>query len=202
MGEADAVVLALSFGLELMNRGALLVGSGGHPRLVNRAAREILKKRDGLWLDSGRLQTGRPADMRALMTLLSQVIACPGEGEPKQSPHIIPRQRARTALPVRVMPGPDLETWPGTAPGLALVTLQDPEQALNADEGILRTLYGLTHGEAVLASQLAQGRSLEQAAEVLFISGHTARTHLKRIFLKTDTHRQPELVVRLLTAAS
>jgi DNA-binding CsgD family transcriptional regulator len=34
----------------------------------------------------------------------------------------------------------------------------------------------------------------------LFISPHTARTHLKRIFMKTDTHRQTELVVRMFSA--
>jgi hypothetical protein len=32
------------------------------------------------------------------------------------------------------------------------------------------------------------------------LSAHTAHTHLKRIFWKTDTHRQPELMVRLLSA--
>jgi len=32
----------------------------------------------------------------------------------------------------------------------------------------------------------------------MFISEHTAQTHLKRIFMKTDTHRQPEPVLRLL----
>jgi DNA-binding CsgD family transcriptional regulator len=44
-----------------------------------------------------------------------------------------------------------------------------------------------------------RGKSIEEAAEQLFISPHTARTHLKRIFMKTDTHRQTELVVRMFS---
>ena len=41
---------------------------------------------------------------------------------------------------------------------------------------------------------------LEDAAAVLGISPNTARTHLKRIFEKTATHRQAELVKVLLGA--
>jgi DNA-binding CsgD family transcriptional regulator len=66
------------------------------------------------------------------------------------------------------------------------------------DERSLISLYGLTRGEASLAAKLIQGKSIEDAASELFVSPHTARTHLKRIFMKTDTHRQPELVVRML----
>jgi DNA-binding CsgD family transcriptional regulator len=66
------------------------------------------------------------------------------------------------------------------------------------DESALSRIYGLTRGEAALARHLIQGTSLEEAAEKLFISLHTARTHLKRIFMKTDTHRQPEFLVRMM----
>jgi DNA-binding CsgD family transcriptional regulator len=71
---------------------------------------------------------------------------------------------------------------------------------LEVDESVLCKLYGLTRGEAALASILLRGKSIEEAAAELFISPHTARTHLKRIFMKTDTHRQTELVVRIVSA--
>lgn len=58
--------------------------------------------------------------------------------------------------------------------------------------------YGLTQMEAKLAVQLAGGASLEEAAEHLGVSIHTARTHLKAVFAKTGARRQPELVAILL----
>lgn len=44
---------------------------------------------------------------------------------------------------------------------------------------------------------IAEGTSLESAAEKLNISRETARTELKFVFAKTDTHRQSELVALL-----
>jgi DNA-binding CsgD family transcriptional regulator len=79
-----------------------------------------------------------------------------------------------------------------------LLKLYDEEMGLAVDEGALSRIYGLTRGEVALAKHLIQGRTVEEAAEKLFISTHTARTHLKRIFMKTDTHRQPEFLVRML----
>ncbi len=88
--------------------------------------------------------------------------------------------------------------WQGSEQKTALLKLYDQDLGLVVDERALITLYGLTRSEAALATQLIQGQSIEDAATALFISAHTARTHLKRIFMKTDTHRQPELVVRML----
>ncbi len=68
------------------------------------------------------------------------------------------------------------------------------------DETALCKLYGLTHAEAALAAYLLQGKSIEEAAAELVISHHTARTHLKRIFMKTDTHRQVERTTQVLAA--
>ena len=81
------------------------------------------------------------------------------------------------------------------------MTISNPDQKALVSEQELTRLYGLTRGEAALATRMIQGKSLEGAATELFISAHTARTHLKRIFLKTETHRQSELVALLLTNA-
>lgn len=58
--------------------------------------------------------------------------------------------------------------------------------------------YGLSPAEAKLAVILAEGESVEDAAEKLGISVHTVRTQLKSIFAKTDVRRQSELVSMLL----
>ncbi len=76
----------------------------------------------------------------------------------------------------------------------ALLLFQ-PDQGDRASEG---AGFVLTAAEASLAKEIAAGRSLRDAAEVLGIRYETARSYLKSIFSKTDTHRQGELVARLI----
>jgi len=196
----DDVLAALTYGLELLRHGAMLVPCEGRPHFANRAALAILEKKDGLSLARTGLVADRTSDTKLLRRLLREAIKSPELGEPKDSPITLPRRAAHNALIVRVVPGPGLDCWPGTNDRTALVTVYDQDAGLDLDAGVLVSLYGLTRGEAALAAHLVQGKSIEDAAGVLFISTHTARTHLKRIFMKTNTHRQTELVVRILAA--
>jgi DNA-binding CsgD family transcriptional regulator/PAS domain-containing protein len=110
---------------------------------------------------------------------------------------------------------PDLEGGPGyvasllpvergqrrdiLAPFAASVAVftKDPIQApLMPGEAFAR-LYKLTGGELRVLLALAQGLGAKEAAEMLGISEPTVRTHLQRIFSKTETGRQADLV-RLL----
>jgi DNA-binding CsgD family transcriptional regulator/PAS domain-containing protein len=55
-------------------------------------------------------------------------------------------------------------------------------------------LFGLSPIEAQLARHLFNGRTLADAAVAMHIKTETARSYLKQIFAKTDTHRQAELI--------
>ena len=61
-------------------------------------------------------------------------------------------------------------------------------------------LYGLTPAEERLASLLAAGETLAEAAEKLSIRMSTARGVLKAVFAKTGTQRQASLVNLVLAA--
>ena len=77
------------------------------------------------------------------------------------------------------------------------VFTKDPVQApLMPGEAFAR-LYKLTGGELRVLLALAQGLGAKEAADMLGISEPTVRTHLQRIFSKTDTSRQADLL-RLL----
>lgn len=78
-----------------------------------------------------------------------------------------------------------------------IVLISDPECSLSTPPELLARVYGLTGAEARLAERLIQCDSLVYAAERLGISHNTARTHLQRIYEKTDTSHQAELT-RLL----
>lgn len=192
--------VALHYGLELVRYGAMLVAGEGRPQVANRAALAILNKQDGISLANAGLVADRASDTRLLLKLLQDAIQSPDQGEPKESPVTLPRKNARSSLVVRVLPGPGLNCWPTTEKRSALVMMYDQDLGLDVSVPMLSRLYGLTRGEAALAASLMRGRSIEEAADELFISPHTARTHLKRIFMKTDTHRQTELVVRIFPA--
>lgn len=63
--------------------------------------------------------------------------------------------------------------------------------------GILGALFDLSPSEARLAADLAAGTSMSAAAASNGIALKSARTYLERIFAKTGTHRQAELVALL-----
>jgi DNA-binding CsgD family transcriptional regulator len=57
----------------------------------------------------------------------------------------------------------------------------------------LRSFFGLTRTEALLALHVAKGIGLKRTAKALNIAPTTARTHLSRIFEKTGARSQVEL---------
>ena len=66
----------------------------------------------------------------------------------------------------------------------------------------LEERFHLTHAEARLVVHLVQGASLKSSAEALGIKYETVRSYLKSAFLKTGTHRQAELVLKVFHVIS
>jgi len=66
----------------------------------------------------------------------------------------------------------------------------------------LTVLFDLTPSESRLAQTLVQGRSLEEAANEINITLSSSRTYLERIFVKTKTNGQAELVSKILRHCS
>ncbi|MGK6315737.1 LuxR C-terminal-related transcriptional regulator [Neorhizobium sp. DT-125] len=62
----------------------------------------------------------------------------------------------------------------------------------------LQRLYRLTKAEAAVAVRITRGDGLQSVADALSLSLSTVRTHQQRVFEKTGTHRQAELVRLLL----
>ena len=56
------------------------------------------------------------------------------------------------------------------------------------------SLFGLTAAQGRLVARILAGESLAGASRALGVSENTVRSHLKQIYLKTDTHSQIELV--------
>jgi DNA-binding CsgD family transcriptional regulator len=174
----------------------LLLGLHGQALYSNPAAEEILRRGDGLALRNGILVT---SDSRATAALRHAIKTAASPGRGLDCPAAI-----RVPCPPRhrdyhVVVTPVLNRMPQfvglPAPAIA-VLITDPH-ASPMTSNVIRKLYGLTPKEAELAAKLGAGLSLEEAADSLVIRYETARTHLRRIFVKTDTKRQSELVLLL-----
>jgi DNA-binding CsgD family transcriptional regulator len=79
----------------------------------------------------------------------------------------------------------------------AVLVLVDMEDRPRPPASVLQSTFKLSPAEANLAMLLASGDPVETVADTLRVAKNTARTQLKAVFAKTQTHRQAELVALL-----
>ena len=77
---------------------------------------------------------------------------------------------------------------------LVLITAKDPAEAPHPHSCSFAKLYELTPAQSRLSALMFSGYTLSDAAKQLRVSENTVRSHLKQIYLKTNTHGQMELV--------
>ena len=114
----------------------------------------------------------------------------------------IVRPSGKRPLAVVIMPASIHAFPPDAREPTVIVFISDPEAKLQTAPEVLARLYDLTAAESRLAEQLMQGETLVHAAERLGVSHNTARTHLQRIYQKTDTSHQGALVRLLVSSTS
>lgn len=79
-----------------------------------------------------------------------------------------------------------------------VVMIMDATLAVDATTSDLQQLFSFTPGETRLANLLMSGVSMADSCRELGICLSTGCSHLRKIFKKTKTHRQGELVALLL----
>jgi DNA-binding CsgD family transcriptional regulator len=75
-----------------------------------------------------------------------------------------------------------------------IILVQEPEATGRSKVAMVAAAHTLTPAETRLLELIYKGYDTPAAAEKLGVSKTTARTHLQRIFAKTDTARQSALV--------
>lgn len=116
----------------------------------------------------------------------------------------------RTAMTLRLPAGAPggmqliaLPESPALARTAVIGLLSLPWQSDTAAQAqALITLFGLAPSEARLAAEIAGGASLSEAADRLGVTIETARNYSKRVFAKTRTRGQADLVRRIGQSAA
>jgi len=110
---------------------------------------------------------------------------------------IVPATTSGRPIVVRRLTG---STLPFAQAAAAVASFRSPQRLdATAVEPVIATTFGLTPREAALAARLALGDSLAEAGQILGLSIETARNYSKRIFAKTGTHGQTDLVRGILS---
>lgn len=186
--------------LDRIAGGVILLDERGAAIATNLTADRILVMDDGLVMDrdgpsaSTSKQTGelRRAVAGAAKTGASQ-------GKDAGAVLRLARPSGRQALEVVVTPIRCEASPLFDRRAAAAILVAEPDAQVDRPPERLCQLYGFTPVEAEVASRLVKGMDLAKVGDDLGISIHTVRGHLKRLFAKTGTHRQPDLLRVLLT---
>lgn len=179
--------------LEALPCAAILLDRARRIVFANAAAEEMLGAEDGVLTWSSRMIGLRdPATDHRFQAVVSAAL---GAGTPPSAGHLSVQHPAgdkRLAITVTPLPARDAawgslaEDAGGQARCLVLVGTQSVTR--------LARHYGLTPAEARVVAAVCVGKGLTAAARTLGIARSTAQSHLDKVFQKTGTSRQAELV--------
>ena len=193
-----------SASVETLNRleeGILFVDLNAKIVFANKAAEKLFADRD-LRQTRGRLQANSSAETA---TLHAAIAKCAETGTQLQQSGFVSLRRRPGRAPLSLLIAPlPVETRCGLVGPrrMAVVFVNDPDKNDKPAAAQLREKFGMTPAEAGFAIEILNGDGIQAAADRLSISKATARTHLSRIFDKTGTRRQAELVRVLLSTNS
>ena len=176
----------------------LLLDEAGRVLSTNRRAQTLLEAREGLSVRDGELQLATRPQTEELRRRVAKVVAEASSSSTQvvEAMRVV-RGGGQPDLGLVIRPVPTSQWAEGEAIPAAAIFVSDPSLQSEAPLQIITQLFGFTPTEASLSLLLANGLSLDEAAESLGVSRNTVRTHLRSVFAKTGVTRQP-LLVRLI----
>ena len=183
--------------LDHFSIGVVILDSRRDVLHVNNAAKRILDRCDGLELRDRQIRATDPAKQDELEQLIRQALRIQ-ERWRKNCAGLLSVERERCARPLHLCVARVRSSVQPADPAVALL-ISDESASERQSVSLLRELYRLTPSESRLAAELLHGKLLDESAAALGISIFTARSHLKKIFEKTGTNRQSQLIWLLAT---
>jgi len=187
--------------LDRLSIGVLILDGRGRVIDTNGAARETLASSRAMTLVDDRLTLKSPDDNARLTRAVKQAIAA------RKTPNtfvealrITSQTEPDLGLLVKSMPLTD--RYQAEVSPSVIIYVGDSAQRNLAQEGFIAQLFGLTPTEAFLATLLANGFTLAEAAAKLNVTENTIRGYAKKIFAKTGVSRQADLVRLILKSVA
>lgn len=191
VSEAQASAAAAMAALDRDKCGVVAVTAEGQIAFMNSAAAAALSRGEVVQLSHNTIRPTHYPDAIRFLAALDMIAA---RSPAKAHDAIIMRLNGSgLAAPmiISIAPfGDDAATSDGPVAIIHFLQQEGDDAGLSA----VCRLFGLSPIEAQLARHLFNGRTLADAAVAMHIKAETARSYLKQIFAKTDTHRQAELV--------
>ncbi|MGH2341925.1 helix-turn-helix transcriptional regulator [Segnochrobactraceae bacterium EtOH-i3] len=183
---------------DAMDRPAFVLDEQHRPVMMNRSGREMF---DSYFVeDKDRVRPVRPHEAAEFARVVQQAHGADGNGQPLPQPATISDREGNGRLVVWGTPlvGVSADSLGCVKAGRHVLVLAQPlQQDRRVEPTVIRSVYGLTTGEARLASLIGSGCSVVEAAGELGLTEGTTRFVLKRIFRKLDIHRQADLVTKV-----
>jgi DNA-binding CsgD family transcriptional regulator len=189
----------LASAVDTVAHGVVVIGPNGRATHVNRAADRICRSGDGLDVHNGSLRAAHGSVDSALQQRIRCAFARDGL-DPWGGSLSCPRPSGLRPYVVHVMPAD--RTADSDSARRVIVAIVDPESEPEPSASLLQRIWGLTAAEADVAVRIARGAEPKAIADEASVSITTVRTHLQRVYDKTGTHRQAELVRLVLTVRS
>lgn len=180
--------------LDTLDTGVVAIDGEGRIALSNEQAETVLEKGQGLTVRRGKLAARYSSEATRLERLVNAAVMT-GRGRGTGNGGVMTIHGDAGSAPLSVIVTPFRSTGLfGDGRPRALAFICDPAAKPATRAAALRALFGLTPAECRLAALLHAGSELRIAAQSMGVTAATARFMLKKIFSKTGSHRQSELV--------
>lgn len=196
----EKAVYALA--LEKLSIGTALLNTDGRILEISETAKSLIGRSHCMTLNNDYLTLSRPGDRSDFKQMVRAAAQWSQQNREGSYVDVISFQDSgyqRFGLLIRSAP---VFPWFQNATTARVILYLSGFDQRSPPETVVGRLFDLTPSEALLATRLAEGFSLSAAAEDLGLTESSARTYCKRIFSKTGTNRQAELVRLILKSVA
>ena len=200
---SDAATLARQLGFARALGMAEALHSTEHPAIVFDGAGRVLALNaqaealvgDCIDIRARKLIFGDDESQRRFETLLAVALRGELTFEPRAALQTV-RNRHLRKVAIRAIALRGFAQF-SFANARVMLLIGNPPVESDVSQLALLSVFGLTAAEARVAREIANGASVAQVAEKFQVSYETARSQLRSVYAKTDTHRQGQLVALL-----
>jgi DNA-binding CsgD family transcriptional regulator len=191
---ADAKAASITEVLDRLPIGTILVEENGTVVTFNRYAGDVISQNDGLSIKAGQILASVSRETNELLRLIRGAVkTCSQIGAQPGGAMTISRPSFRRPFEITVTPLGGAQSSGGARQPKAAVFITDPEREFESGEYVAQR-FKLTPAETKLTTALMCGKTLKEAAEEFSVTFNTVRSQLQKIFEKTETTRQADLV--------